>query len=429
MTFGDKKFRQQGIRASRSAEVVLGGGAGGDEEVRACGSGVAAMCIRALAGRPVPGYCRAAAGRLPGAGWPAPPGSEHNAYVPRSVPPRWPAPPRPAGRRRLVIGLAGLLLVLAAGTAGYAGFGLGLLDAVFQTVITVSTVGFGEARPFGPGEKVFTIVLILVGVATAAYTFGVAIDTLVEGYLGGTFGRRRMERQIGAMRGHMILCGWGRVGRSIARRAAGADLVVVDAAAGRIATVRGPSVHGDATSEEVLRAAGIDRARVLVTALNADADNLYVTLTARSMAPGLFIVSRAASEAAVGKLIQAGADRVVNPQDLGGARMAALAFQPHVAEFLDVIMHDGSLEFRLEQVDVPEGSPLSGQTLRSARIHDRTGTLVLAMRHPGGEFRTNPPPTATIAGGEILIVIGDGDQVAALRALAAGTDGTGAAPA
>jgi voltage-gated potassium channel len=344
------------------------------------------------------------------------------------VPSPWPAPPRPAGHRRLFIGLAGLLLVLVAGTIGYIGFGLSLLDAVFQTVITVSTVGFGEARPFGTGEKVFTIVLILVGVAMAAYTFGLAFDTLVEGYLGGSFGRRRMERQIAAMRGHMILCGWGRVGRAIARRAGRADLVVVDASAERIATVSAPYVHGDATSEEVLRAAGIDRARVLVTALATDADNLYVTLTARSMAPGLFIVSRAASEAAVGKLIQAGADRVVNPQDLGGARMAALAFQPHVAEFLDVIMHDGSLEFRLEQVEVPAASPLAGQTLRSARVHDRTGTLVLAMRHPGGQFRTNPPPTATIQGGEILIVIGDAHQVAALRDLAAGTGEGGKAP-
>ena len=233
-------------------------------------------------------------------------------------------PPWLEGRRRLLIGLTGLLLVLVAGTIGYLGFGLSLLDALFQTVITVSTVGFGEARPFSSGEKVFTIVLIFVGVATAAYTFGVGIDTLVEGYLDGTFGRRRMERRIGAMRGHMILCGWGRVGQAIARRAGAADMVVVDASAGRIGTVSGPYVHGDATSEEVLRAAGIDRARVLVTALNTDADNLYVTLTARSMAPGLFIVSRAASEAAVGKLVQAGADRVVNPQDLGGARMAAL---------------------------------------------------------------------------------------------------------
>ena len=331
-------------------------------------------------------------------------------------------PPWLEGRRRLLIGLAGLLAVLAAGTIGYIGFGLSVLDAVFQTVITVSTVGFGEAQPFDSAEKVFTIILIFVGVGMAAYTFGVSIDTVVEGYLDGTFRRRRMQRRIDAMHDHMILCGWGRVGQAIARRAAGADLVVVDASAERIGTVSGPCVHGDATSEEVLQAAGIDRARVLVTALNTDADNLYVTLTARSMRPDLFIVSRAASESAVGKLVQAGADRVVNPQDLGGARMAALAYQPHVAEFLDVIMHDGSLEFRLEEVEVPAGSPLAGQTLRSARIHDRTGTLVLAMRHPDQGFHTNPPPTAQIAGGEILIVIGDGNQVASLRALAAAAD-------
>jgi len=159
---------------------------------------------------------------------------------------------------------------------------------------------------------------------------------------------------------------------------------------------------------------------VLVTALNTDADNLYVTLTARSMAPRLFVVSRAASESAVGKLLYAGADRVVNPQDLGGARMAAFAVQPHVAEFLDVVMHDGSLQFRLEEVEVPVDSPLAGETLRSARVHDRTGTLVLAMRHPDRDFRTNPPPTAEIVGGEVLIVIGDAEQVGALRAMAAG---------
>jgi voltage-gated potassium channel len=330
-------------------------------------------------------------------------------------------------RGRLYIGLIGLFLVLVAGTIGFLAFGLGLLDAVFQTVITVSTVGFGEARPFSSGEKVFTIVLILVGVATSAYTFGVAIDTLVEGYLGGTFWRRRMERQIAAMRGHMILCGWGRVGQAIARHQSAfeGDLVVVDSSMERLGTVNSPYVHGDATDEDVLRAAGIDRARVLVTALNTDADNLYVTLTARSMAPKLFIVSRAASESAVGKLLQAGADRVVNPQDLGGARMAALAFQPHVAEFLDVVMHDGSLEFRLEQIAVSVDSPLAGETLRSARVHDLTGTLVLAMRHPGKEFRTNPPPTAEIVGGDVLIVIGDVEQVDALRALASNSTGQG----
>ncbi len=343
-------------------------------------------------------------------------------------------PRRPAGRarrrglsphRRLYIGITGLVLVIIVGTVGFLGFGMGFLDALFQTVITVSTVGFGEARPFDTGEKVFTIFLILVGVAMAAYTFGVVIDTFVEGYLGGTYRRRRMEREINAMRGHVILCGWGRVGQAIARHllSSEAEIVIVDASTDRLATVSTPYVHGDATDEAVLRAAGIERARVLVTALNTDADNLYVTLTARSMAARLFIVSRAATEAAVGKLVYAGADRVVNPQDLGGARMAAFAVQPHVAEFLDVVMHDGSLQFRLEEVEVPVGSPLAGETLRSARVHDRTGTLVLAMRHPDREFRTNPPPTAEIVGGEVLIVIGDADQVGALRSLALGKPG------
>jgi voltage-gated potassium channel len=234
-----------------------------------------------------------------------------------------------------------------------------------------------------------------------------------------------MQREIDAMEQHLILCGWGRVGQALARHLMAAmDVVVVDASPERIATVTAPYVQGDATDDRVLREAGVDRARVLVTALNTDADNLYVTLTARSMAPNLFIVSRAASESAVPKLLYAGADRVVNPQDLGGARMAAFAIQPHVAEFLDVVMHDGSLEFRLEQIEVPLGSPLAGETLRSARVHDRTGTLVLAMRHPGKDFRTNPPPTAEIVGGEVLIVIGDADQVDALRTLALGSDGS-----
>jgi len=321
---------------------------------------------------------------------------------------------------RLRAGLLAMLLVVVGGTAGYVGFGYSVLDALFQTIITVTTVGFGEVHRFGRGAEIFTIVLILAGVGTAGYTFSVLIETLVEGWLADAFGRRRMVQEIEAMHGHVVVCGWGRVGRSVARylRAAKADIVVIDSAPERIATVDGPCLLGDAADEEVLRAAGIDRARVLVTALNADADNLYVTLTARAMCPELLIVSRAATEPAVAKLLQAGANRVVNPQNLGGIRMAALAIQPHVAEFLDVVMHDGSLEFRLEEVEVGPGSPLAGQTLRSARVHDRTGTLVLGIRHRGDTFRTNPPPTAEIAGGDVLIVIGDAEQVRALRTLA-----------
>lgn len=233
-----------------------------------------------------------------------------------------------------------------------------------------------------------------------------------------------MDRQISQMTDHVIVCGWGRVGQAIARylRTSSVDVLVIDAAQERIATVDGAYICGDATNEEVLRSAGIDRARVLITALNGDAENLYVTLTARSMCPDLFIVSRTASQSAVAKLRQAGANRVVNPQDLGGTRMAALSVHPHVAEFLDVVMHDGSLEFRLEQIDIPGESPLVGQSLRSARVHAITGVLVLAMRHPGENFRTNPPPEAEIEAGDVLVVIGNSNQLDSIRALALGSD-------
>lgn len=328
--------------------------------------------------------------------------------------------PPGGGSRRLRFGLVGMVLVLLGGTAGYMAFGFSPLDAVFQTVVTVTTVGFGEVHPFGTGEKVFTIVLILVGVGTAGYTFSVLVEHLVEGYFADQIGRRRMERQIRDMSGHVVLCGWGRVGTAIARylRSLNTDVVVVDSSSERIATVAGPAICGDATDEEVLAAAGIERACALVTALNADADNLYVTLTGRSMCPAIFIVARASSDAAVPKLLQAGANRVVNPQDLGGARMAALAVQPEVAEFLDVVMHDGGLEFRLEQVEVPAGSVMAGESLRSARVHAHTGALVLALRHPGEGFVTNPPPEEVIRVGDVLVVVGNQAQIDSLRRLA-----------
>jgi len=191
-------------------------------------------------------------------------------------------------------------------------------------------------------------------------------------------------------------------------------MVVVDLLPERLPPAPALAVQGDATDDAVLRTAGIGRAGVLVTALAADPENLYVTLTARSLCPDLFIVARAYADSSVDKLLQAGANRVVNPANIGGARMAAFALQPHVAEFVDVVMHDGSLEFRLEEVSVPQGSPLDGRTLRDARIRDRTGALVLAMRNEAGEFMTNPSPDVEITAGHILIAIGTGSQLEAL---------------
>lgn len=329
---------------------------------------------------------------------------------------------RPDAARRLRFGLFTLIAVLAAGTVGYRLFGLTWLDALYETVTTVTTVGF-ESRVHSSGGKAFTIVVILVGVGTVAYTFSVLVELFVEGQIRDVMGRRRMERRIEAMHDHVVICGWGRVGRVIARYVTGAgrDVVVVDNDPERVAMCPHATVLGDATDDNVLRSAGIERARVLVAALSNDAGNLYVTLTGRALRPELFIVARARVEAAEARLRQAGADRVVNPQGIGGARMAAFALQPHVAEFVDVVMHDGSLEFRLEEIQVPDSSPLAGRSLRDAHIRDRTGALVLALRDRDGQFTMNPGPDVVVAAGHILIAIGTAEQLASLtRAATAG---------
>jgi voltage-gated potassium channel len=324
--------------------------------------------------------------------------------------------------RRARLGLAALALVTAAGTIGYLLLGFSPMNALYQTVTTISTVGFGEVEPMSTRERLFTMVLILGGVGTALYILSGLVEAVVDGELGELLGRRRMERRITQWSGHVIICGYGRVGRSIAALVAtgGTDVVVVDRDADRLAGLPVATLQGDATDEGVLRAAGIVRARVLVAALTTDADNLFLTVTARALRPDLFIVARVRQEASEGKLASAGADRVVNPQLLGGQRMAAFVLQPHVAEFLDVVMHDGSLEFRLEEVPVAPTSQLGGHSLRDAHIRDRTGALILAVRDGDGVFTTNPSPETVIRPGHVLIAIGTAGQLKALTMAAAG---------
>ena len=315
-----------------------------------------------------------------------------------------------------MIALAG---VVAVGTIGYVVLGFAWLDALYQTVTTVATVGFREVEPLSNTGKVFTIALILVGVGTTLYAFGVLMETLIEGRLQDLLGRRRMNRTIAEMHDHVIICGWGRVGRSIAEDlgAGGQPVVVVDLAPERVEACPLPCLLGDATEDETLEQAGIARARALVAAVDSDAANLFVTINARALNPGLFIVSRVRSDSNEDKLRRVGADRVVNPQAIGGARMAAFVLQPNVAEFVDVVMHDRNLEFRLEELVVPPGSALDGATLRDARLRDQTGAMVLALRDEAGAFTTNPTPDSAIHAGQVLIAIGTGDQLCALEAI------------
>ncbi len=326
--------------------------------------------------------------------------------------------------RHVVIGLLALTAVVVVGTIGYVLLGFELLDAAYQTVTTITTVGFREVEPLDGAGQIFTMILILAGVGTALYTLTVLLELLVEGHLGESMERRRMEKQIGALRGHVVLCGWGRVGRAIADELAeaGRSLVVIDLDPERVATItRHPWVLGDATNDETLRRAGIERAQVLVAALETDAENLFVTLSGRALQPELFIVARARDEASVAKLSRAGADRVVNPQEIGGARMAAFVLQPHVTEFLDVVMRERGLEYRLEEIELPQGCPFGGLSLRDAHLRDRTGALILAMKGADGQFATNPSPETTLDVGQVLIAIGTEVQ---LRALADAAEGT-----
>jgi voltage-gated potassium channel len=310
------------------------------------------------------------------------------------------------GRLRRAIAM--VVAVLIVGTVGYLLFGLSFTDAVYQTVTTVSTVGFRELHEFSTLEQWFTIVVIVLGASTVLYTFTLAVQVVVDGELRDFLGRRFMNREISKLSGHTIVCGWGRVGRAVADdlAEAGHSVVVVDIDADRVAGLDYPTVVGDATLDSTLRAAGIDRARALIAALEGDAENLFVTLSARAIVPELFIVARARQDESVPKLANAGADRVVNPQELGAARMASFVARPHVAEFVDVVMHERSLEFRMQEFDVPEGSPLAGQTLREADLRKRAGVLILALRRVDGTFTTNPDPDIVIEPHQILIAVG-----------------------
>ena len=320
--------------------------------------------------------------------------------------------------RRLRIALLVLAGIMIVGTIGYLILGFPLLDAVYQAVTTLTTVGFREVHPLSSAGKIFTIVLILFGVGTALYALGVLIQTLVEGDLRGVFGRKRMDRKIADLHDHVIVCGWGRVGRAIAKEIGdAAPIVVLDRDAARLADSPHLWLAGDVTDDAVLLGAGLQRARALVAALDTDAGNLFVTLSARALRPDIFIVSRVRVDESVEKLVRAGADRVVNPQSIGGSRMAAFVLQPHVTEFLDVVMHDRDIEFRLEEVTVPPASSVVGRTLRESHIRDLTGALVLALRDSAGEFVSNPAPEQRIAAGDVLIAIGTSAELVELSRL------------
>lgn len=320
--------------------------------------------------------------------------------------------------RQVRAGLMALGAVSVTGTLWYwLVEGFSPLQALYQTVQTVSTVGLREVRPLDTSGQLFTIVLIFVGVGAAFVTLEGLFAQLVEAQT-DRFGKRRTERRMADLRDHVVVCGYGRIGAKVAELlGTERQVLVIEQDADRAAQAAEAGylvVHADATDDETLGRTAIERASVLVAALPTDADNLFIVLSGRGANPSLRIVARAQSVRSDAKLLMAGADRVVNPEDIGARRLAAFAQRPTVSEFLDVVMHGSPVAYRLEEIVVPLGSRLDGRTIRDAQVRDRTGSLVLGVRTPAGEFVTNPGPDTVLSAGSTLIAIGTDAQLAAL---------------
>jgi voltage-gated potassium channel len=315
-----------------------------------------------------------------------------------------------------------ILLVMLTGTLGFMVIeGWGLLDSLYMTVTTMATVGFGEIHPLSQQGRLFTIGLIVLGVGGALYLLTAIMQFVFEGHLGRDLERRRMERRIESLREHFILCGYGRVGRQIARdfQEAGAPFVVIDmsqASLDRAAEDGCLVLRGDAAEDDTLRRAGIDRARALVTCVNSDADNIFVTLSARALSAGLFIVARSNNDDASPKLHRAGADRVVSPYSIGGRQMAMLATRPAAVEFVDRVLSRADVDLLLEDFSVHQSSALVGKTIQQISQEIAPGVLILAIRRHD-KLVTQPPADLVVGVGDDLVAFGTSAQLRALESV------------
>ena len=302
-----------------------------------------------------------------------------------------------------VAAVLALALVIGIGTLGYMIIeDWRLLDALYMTIITLGTIGYQEVQPLSDAGRIFTMLLIIVGVGIVAIVFGTIAEHLVSRQFFRLYGQQRMNERIAKLDVHTIICGFGRVARTAAEalRHAGRAIVVVErdpikaqeaAALGYLVAV------GDASTEETLRQVRVERATALLSLLPKDSDNLYVILTSREMSPNLFIVSRCEEEIGEKRLLRAGANRIMSPYRVGGLKIAEALLRPNVTDFLDLAISQGGKHLQIEEIRIPDHSPLIGRSLQTAELRQRTNVIVAAIISPNGEMSFNPDNTQDAA--------------------------------
>ena len=315
-----------------------------------------------------------------------------------------------------------ILAIVAIGTAGYMIIeGWSFSDAIYMAVITLSTVGFQEVHRLSTAGHYFTIALILGGTGTMLYAVTAIVQYLLEGNLANILGRRRMKVEISKLKEHTILCGYGKVGKEVARvfKNEKTPFVVIESDEKMCAKANGDGflcLNMNAANDEALKEAGIMNAKALVAALGSDADNLYVTLSAKSLKPDIFVVARIDNEESEAKLKRAGADRTMSPYGIGGRRLAMMTIKPLVVDFVDTTMDRQGQEFTLEDVNVIKGSSMDGISVGDS-MKRVNGGHILAIKKKNGQLITNPPSETIIEAGDELVLMGTRDQLKGIEDL------------
>ncbi len=331
--------------------------------------------------------------------------------------------------RNIIFATTMLALVVGLGTAGYMILEKwNFLDSLYMTVITISTVGFSEVNPVSNQGRILTMTVLISGLGVLAYVVGTLTRTLVEGQLLEVMGRKKLEREIQKLKGHYVICGYGRVGQIICeeiKKARPTPLVVIDNNDQVAAKVEEDGfffISGDATEEECLLRAGTLNAKALVTALDSEADNVYITITAKGLNPKLYILARAGRIGSEKKLIHAGANVVVSPHQIGVFRMPQAVDRPAVTEFFDFTLVDPHIAFTMEQIPVSPASTLSDVALIDSGIRQKFDLIVVAIKKPSGEMLYNPASHTRIEIGDTLIALGQKSNLIELSRLLGNTE-------